>query len=148
MKLRKLGVRLLQSLGLVLVAYLFVCLMTASVRQSAFAFELPGLIEPDSNSGRELLLFCVPGQLLFVLLGCFFRRPGLLIGAYLLAATTTALLQCQLFAEAFGSTWSNAEIFGLLAVNLPSLLLALAPGLALLWGLERISRVRRSHSCG
>ncbi|MOA60013.1 hypothetical protein D3C78_1847830 [compost metagenome] len=49
----------------------------------------------------------------------------------------TALLQCLLFAEIFGNTWSSTEILALLGFNLPWLLLALVPGLALLMTLER-----------
>ena len=63
--------RLLQSLGVALVAYLFVCLMTADLTQASFSLELPSLIEPDSNSAVELLLLAVPGQLLFLLVSGF-----------------------------------------------------------------------------
>ncbi|WP_422422385.1 hypothetical protein [Pseudomonas sp. GZD-222] len=128
--------RLLQSLGLVLIAYLFVCLMTAEITQSSFSLKLPSLIDPGSDSTIELLLFTVPGQLLFLLLGCFIHRRRLLGSAFVLLATMPALLQCLLFAETFGNTWSSTEILGLLGFNLPWLLLALVPGLALLMALE------------
>lgn len=140
--------RLLQSLGLPLMAYLFICLMTAQIRQASFSLTLPSLGEPDSNSALELLLLSLPGQLLFVLAGCFTHRRRLLIGVFLLAASITALLQCLVFAQCFGTTWSTAETFILLASNAPALLLALVPGLALLYNTEQLSRVRRSHSCG
>jgi hypothetical protein len=129
--------RLLQSLGLALVAYLFVCLMTADITQASLRLELPSLIEPDSNSTVELLLLTVPGQLLFLLVGSFIHRRVLLNGAFVLFATMTVLLQCMRFAEALGNTWSNTEILGLLGINLQWLLLALSPGLALLAALER-----------
>ncbi|MGR3995362.1 hypothetical protein [Pseudomonas sp. 1121_17] len=126
--------RLLQSLGLPLMAYLFICLMTAQIRQASFS--LPSLGEPDSNSALELLLLSLPGQLLFVLAGCFTHRRRLLLGVFLLAASITALLQCLVFAQCFGTTWSTAETFILLASNAPALLLALLPGLALLYNTE------------
>lgn len=127
--------RLLQSLGLPLMAYLFICLMTAQIRQASFSLTLPSLGEPDSNSALELLLLSLPGQLLFVLAGCFTHRRRLL-GVFLLAASITALLQCLVFAQCFGTTWSTAETFILLASNAPALLLALLPGLALLYNTE------------
>lgn len=135
--MRLFALRLLQSLGLILVAYVFVCLMAANIGQTPFSFELPNLIDPDSNSAVELLLFTVPGLLLFLLAGCFIHRLGALSGAFVIAAAVVALLQCLLFAEAFGNTWSNTEIFGLLGFNLHYLLLAVIPGLILLAALER-----------
>ncbi|CAK9892573.1 MULTISPECIES: hypothetical protein [Pseudomonas] len=130
--------RLLQSLGLILVAYLFVCLMSASMREMPFSLTLPEISQPDNNSAVELLLFALPGQLLFLLAGCFIHKQRLLSGGFVLFAALTALLQCLLFADAFGNTWSTAEIFGLLGFNLHWLLLALVPGLAWLIGLERL----------
>lgn len=135
--LRLVTVRLLQSLGLVLVVYLFICLVTASISQTRFSLELPRLIDPDSNSTAELLLMAIPGQLLFLLSSCFIHRPRLLNGAFVIVAAMTALLQCLVFAEVFGNTWSNTEVLELFGFNLPSLLLALIPGLALLATLER-----------
>ncbi|MEG0861482.1 MAG: hypothetical protein RSD81_21330 [Pseudomonas sp.] len=135
--MRSFTLRVLQSLGVILVAYLFVCLMTADITQASFSLELPSLIEPDSNSVVELLLFAVPGQLLFLLVSRFIHRPLLLNGAFVLFATMTVLLQCMLFAETFGNTWNITEILGLLGFNLRWLLLALIPGLALLAALER-----------
>ena len=120
-----------------MVAYLFVCLMTADISQASFSLGLPNLIEPNSNSTVELLLFTVPGQLLFLLVGYFVHRTLLLNGAFVLFATVTGLLQCMLFAETFGNTWNTTEILGLLGLNLRWLLLALIPGLALLAALER-----------
>ena len=131
-------VRLLQSLGLALVAYLFVCLMTASMREAPFSLTLPEISQPDGNSAVDLLLFSLPGQLLFVLVGCFIHRRRLLGGVFALFAALIALLQCLLFADAFGNTWSTAEIFGLLGFNLHWLVVALVPGLAWLFGLERL----------
>ncbi|MCP3748787.1 hypothetical protein [Pseudomonas sp. SBB6] len=136
--LRLFCVRLLQSLGLALVAYLFVCLMTASMREEPFSLTLPEISQPDGNSAFDLLLFSLPGQLLFVLVGCFIHRRRLLGRGFALFAALTALLQCLLFANAFGNTWSTAEIFGLLGFNLHWLLVALVPGLAWLFGLERL----------
>ena len=74
--------------------------MTAQIRQASFSLTLPSLGEPDSNSALELLLLSLPGQLLFVLAGCFTHRRRLLIGVFLLAASITALLQCLVFAGA------------------------------------------------
>ncbi|QHF30599.1 MULTISPECIES: hypothetical protein [Pseudomonas] len=136
--LRLFCVRLLQSLGLALVAYLFVCLMTASMREEPFSLTLPEISQPDGNSAVDLLLFSLPGQLLFVLVGCFIHRRRLLGRGFVLFAALTALLQCLLFANAFGNTWSTAEIFGLLGFNLHWLVVALVPGLAWLFGLERL----------
>jgi hypothetical protein len=135
--LRWFSVRLLQSLGLIPVAYLFVCLMTANLVRAPFSLELPSLVDPDSNSTVELLLLTIPGQLLFLLAGCFIHRRGLLSGAFVLFATMTALVHCMLFAQTFGNTWSNIELLELLGFNLPGLLAALVPGLALLIGLEQ-----------
>ncbi|MNJ42427.1 hypothetical protein D3C77_373980 [compost metagenome] len=137
MRIRLFTLRLLQSLGLPLIAYLFVCLMTAEITQTSFSLELPSLIDPGRDSTIELLLFTAPGQLLFLLLGCFIHKRRLLGSAFGLFATMTALLQCLLFAEIFGNTWSSTEILALLGFNLPWLLLALVPGLALLMTLER-----------
>ncbi len=130
--------RLLQSLALPLVAYLFVCLMLASVGQDPFSLELPTLTDPGSNSTVELLLGTLPGQLLFLLLGGFVVSRRLLVGMFVLAGIITAWLQCALFAEHFGTTWSNLEILMLLGVNTPWLLLALVPGVMLLLGAERL----------
>lgn len=130
--------RLLQSLALPMVAYLFVCLMLASVGQDPFSLELPTLTDPESNSTVELLLGTLPGQLLFLLLGGFVVSRRLLVGTFVLAGTITAWLQCALFAELFGTTWSNLEILMLLGVNTPWLLLALVPGVMLLLGAERL----------
>lgn len=130
--------RLLQCLGLIPVAYLFVCLMLASVGQGTFSLELPTLTDPESNSTIELLLGTLPGQLLFLLLGGFVVSRRLLVGMFVLAGIITAWLQCALFAEHFGTTWSNLEILMLLAVNTPWLLLALIPGLVLLLVAERL----------
>lgn len=134
---RLITVRLLQSLGLVLAVYLFICLMSASIRQTSFSLELPILIDPDSNSAVELLLLAIPGQLLFLLISCFIHRHRLLNGTFVIVAAMTALLQCLLFAEVFGNTWSSTEVLGLFGLNLPFLLLALIPGLVLLASLER-----------
>lgn len=139
MKYRLVTARLLQSLGLIPVAYAFVCLMTAAIRQTAFSLELPDLGEPDSNSAGEMLLFTVPGLLLFLLLACHRCKRRTLIALFGLAAVLTALLQCMLFAQCFGNTWSTREILGLLLFNNPSLLLALAPGVAWLLAAERLS---------
>ncbi|QXH59085.1 hypothetical protein KSS90_02295 [Pseudomonas maumuensis] len=130
--------RLLQSLALTPVAYLFVCLMLASVGQDPFSLELPTLTDPESNSTVELLLGTLPGQLLFLLLGGFVISRRLLVGTFVLAGIITAYLQCVLFAEHFGTTWSNIEILMLLGVNTPWLVLALIPGLELLLGAERL----------
>ncbi|MCE0913982.1 MULTISPECIES: hypothetical protein [unclassified Pseudomonas] len=132
--------RLLQGLGLILVAYLFVCLMTAGLRQTGFSLELPDLVEPDSNSALELLLFAVPGLLLFLLFGCFIRNRRTLIHTYVLLAIMVAQLQCLNFAESYGSTWSGLELVMLLGMNTHWLLLALIPGLALLLGIEQLRR--------
>lgn len=134
--MRRLAIRALQSLGLIPVAYLFVCLMSAGFGHS-FSLALPEVAAPDGSSVVELLLFTVPGQLLFVLLACFFSKRHWLLAVFALCATLTAWLQCLLFADAFGNTWSSAEIAGLLGYNLPWLLAALAPGLALLLVTER-----------
>lgn len=58
----------------------------------------------------------------------------------MLAGTLAAWLQCQVFAEHFGTTWSSSEILILLGVNTPWLVLALIPGLALLLGVERLHK--------
>ncbi|WP_045180367.1 hypothetical protein [Pseudomonas sp.] len=134
--MRRFTVRLLQSLGLAPVAYLFVCLINASIGQTPFGLALPSMVDPDSNSMVELLLFTAPGQLLFLLASCFIHSRRLLCGAFVLSATLTMLLQCLLFAQTFGATWSSAEILGLWVINLPWLLLALIPGLGLLIALD------------
>ncbi|MBC3434825.1 hypothetical protein HU735_05320 [Pseudomonas sp. BW16M2] len=133
-------IRLLQSLGLIPVAYLFVCLMVASVGQSTFSLELPTLTDPDSNSSAELMLGTLPAQLLFLLLSVFLASRQLLVGTFVLAGTLAAWWQCQVFAEHFGTTWSSSEILILLGVNTPWLVLALIPGLALLLGVERLHK--------
>ncbi|UVL23914.1 hypothetical protein [Pseudomonas donghuensis] len=112
--------------------------MTASMREEPFSLTLPEISQPDGNSAVDLLLFSLPGQLLFVLVGCFIHRRRLLGRGFVLFAALTALLQCLLFANAFGNTWSTAEIFGLLGFNLHWLVVALVPGLAWLFGLERL----------
>ncbi|MCX5507894.1 hypothetical protein [Pseudomonas sp. BJa3] len=132
--------RLLQGLGLIPVAYLFVCLMVASVGHSTFSLELPTLTDPDSNSTAELMLGTLPAQLLFLLLSVFLASRQLLSGTFVLAGTLAAWLQCQVFAEHFGTTWSSSEILILLGVNTPWLVLALIPGLALLLGVERLHK--------
>ncbi|ATB65901.1 hypothetical protein [Pseudomonas mosselii] len=132
--------RLLQGLALIPVAYLFVCLMVASVGQSTFSLELPTLTDPDSNSTAELMLGTLPAQLLFLLLSMFFASRQPLVGTFVLAGTLAAWLQCQVFAEHFGTTWSSNEILMLLGVNAPWLALALPPGLALLLGIERLHK--------
>jgi hypothetical protein len=132
--------RLLQGLGLIPVAYLFVCLMVACVGHSTFSLELPTLTDPDSNSTAELMLGTLPAQLLFLLLSVFLASRQLLIGTFVLAGTLAAWLQCQVFAEHFGTTWSSSEILILLGVNTPWLVLALIPGLALLLGVERLHK--------
>ncbi|ROL76140.1 hypothetical protein [Pseudomonas vranovensis] len=132
--------RLLQSLGLVLVAYLFVCLLTAGMSGEPFSLKLPDISQPDGNSAVDLLLFSLPGQLLLLLAGCFIHRQRLLALAFVLSAALTAWLQCLIFADAFGNTWSTAEIVGLLVFNLHWLVVALVPGLAWLIGLERLRR--------
>lgn len=139
MKYRLITARLLQSLGLIPVAYAFVCLMTAVIRQTTFSLELPDLGEPDSNSAVEMLLFTVPGLLLFLLLACNCRKRHALITLFGLSAMVTALLQCMLFAQSFGNTWSTSELLGLLLFNIPLLLPALAPGVAWLLVAERLS---------
>ncbi|MHA6162387.1 hypothetical protein ACX3X6_16095 [Pseudomonas sichuanensis] len=113
--------------------------MTAAIRQTAFSLELPDLGEPDSNSATEMLLFTVPGLLLFLLPACNCRKRRTLIALFGLAAVATALLQCMLFAQSFGSTWSTSEILGLLLFNIPLLLFALAPGVAWLLAAERLN---------
>ncbi|MCF1488056.1 hypothetical protein LZ838_11885 [Pseudomonas sp. AA27] len=133
-------IRLLQSLGLIPVAYLFVCLMVASVGQSTFSLELPTLTDPDSNSSAELMLGTLPAQLLFLLPSVFLASRQLLVGTFVLAGTLAAWLQCQVFAEHFGTTWSSSEILILLGVNTPWLVLALIPGLALLLGVEHLHK--------
>lgn len=130
-------VRCLQSLGLVLVAHLFICLINASLGQTPLSLTLPSLIDPDSNSTVELLLFTLPAQLLFLLATRCVHRLGSLNGVFALIGTMTALVQCLVFAEAFGNTWSATEIVGLLGFNLHYLLLAMIPGLSLLMALER-----------
>lgn len=139
MSLRLLVTRALQSLGLIPVAYLFVCSLGASFDRP-FNLSLPHIGAPDGNSLLELLIFTLPGQLLFLLLGSFCRQRRWVGGLFTLCATLVAWLQCLRFAEAFGNTWSTAELAGLLGYNLHGLLFALAPGLALLLLAERPNR--------
>lgn len=117
-------------------AYLFVCLMHASIGQSPFSLKLPNLIDPDSNSCVELLLLTLPGQLLFVLAACFIHRPALLSATFIMVGGVIALGQCLVFAEVFGNTWSLTEVVRLFGFNLQYLLLALIPGVSLLLALE------------
>ncbi|MDD0973432.1 hypothetical protein [Pseudomonas fontis] len=134
---RRLLTRVLQSVGLPLVGYLYICLSSARLAHEAFTLELPYLVEPQSNSSIELLIFSAPGMLLFVLLGCLVRRHLALIAAFIILAGASAFLLCQLFAESAGATWSSLEIVSLFAYQLPWLLLALVPGLIWLLALER-----------
>jgi hypothetical protein len=75
-----------------------------------------------------MLLFTVPGLLLFLLL---FRMLQLPQASYahrpVRASVVTALLQCMLFAQGFGRTWSTSEILGYCCSTCPSLLFALGP---------------------
>ncbi|PWB31279.1 hypothetical protein DCO48_17520 [Pseudomonas sp. SDI] len=135
--MRRLFTRVLQSLGLALVGYLYVCLSSARLANEAFTLELPYLGEPQSSSTVELLIFSAPGMLLFVLLGSLVRRHLALIAAFISLASASAFLLCQLFAESAGATWSSVEIVMLFAYQLPWLLLALLPGLIWLLALER-----------
>ncbi|WP_259370162.1 hypothetical protein [Pseudomonas mosselii] len=114
--------------------------MVASIGQSTFSLELPTLTDPDSNSTADLMLGTLPAQLLFLLLSVFLASRQLLVGTFVLAGTLAAWLQCQVFAEHFGTTWSSSEILILLGVNTPWLVLALIPGLALLLGIERLHK--------
>ncbi|WP_225923091.1 hypothetical protein [Pseudomonas xantholysinigenes] len=129
--------RLLQAPGLVLGAYLFICLMSAGIRDADFSLALPELVDPNSNSTVELVLLTVPGLLLFLLIGALAKKRRNIIATFVLIGMLNAWLQCLLFAECFGSTWSGTEILLLLGVNTPWLMLALLPGLSMLVATER-----------
>lgn len=135
--LRRVSIRTAQSLLLVLVGYAFVWLMTAYVREQTFTTQLPDMGESGSST-IDLVLFCVPGMLLFVLLGSFVRKPRRLGGLFAVLAALSAWLLCNLFSRAFGNTWTEGEIVVLLVSNLHWWLLALVPGLGLLFALERL----------
>ncbi|MFF3701115.1 MULTISPECIES: hypothetical protein [Pseudomonas] len=144
MRVRLLLIRALQSMGLVLVGYLFILAMTASLRETPFSMSLPYLGDSD-NSALDLALFCVPGMLLFVLLGSTIRRRRVLGGVFAAVAAVSAWLLCELFSTAFGNTWSTSEVLGLLVLNLHWWLLALVPGLMLLFALERFASKAGSY---
>lgn len=143
--LRLIMVRALQSLCLVLVGYVFVWLMTAGVREQTFTTQLPDMGESGSRI-VDLVLFCVPAMLLFVILGSFVRQRRTLGAVFAALAALSAWLLCQLFAQAFGNTWSSAEITVLLMVNLHWWLLALAPGLLLMLALDRFASKAGSYN--
>lgn len=136
MSARRLITRLLQSAGLALVGYLYICLSSTRLANEAFTLELPYLVEPQSNSTLELLVLCAPAMLLFVLLGCFVRRPLAIVSAFIILAGASAFLLCQLFSVTGGATWSSLEIATLFIYQMPWLLLALIPGLIWLLLLE------------
>lgn len=144
MMLRRISIRALQSMLLVLVGYAFVWLMTADVREQMFTTQLPDMGESGSRI-LDLVLFCVPGMLLFVLLGSFVRKPRRLGALFATVATLSAWLLGNLFSQAFGNTWSSVEIVVLLLVNLHWWLLALVPGLVLLFALDRFASKAGSY---
>ena len=135
--LRLIMTRVLQSTVLVLVGYVFVWLMTASVREQTFTTQLPDMGELGSRN-VDVVLMCLPGMLLFVLLGSFIHQRRRLGTVFAVLAALTAWLLCSVFSRAFGNTWSEGEIVVLLVFNLHWWVLALVPGLGLLFALERL----------
>ncbi|NER60643.1 hypothetical protein G3435_12890 [Pseudomonas sp. MAFF212428] len=59
-------------------------------------------------------------------------------GLFAVLAALSAWLLCNLFSRAFGNTWTEGEVVVLLVSNLHWWLLALVPGLGLLFALERL----------
>lgn len=144
MIVRRVLIRTLQSMLLVLVGYAFIWLMTAGVREQTFTTALPDMGESGSRI-VDLMFFCAPGMLLFVLLGSLVRKPRRLGALFAVLATLSAWLLCDLFAGAFGNTWSSIEIVGLLLMNLHWWLMALVPGMFLLFKLDRFAS--KAGSC-
>lgn len=101
----------------------------------------PLLIEPDSVPWQESLLGSLPAVLLFLLLSRWVRSD-LGRGISLLLLTVLAVyFNCTLFAQSFGSTWTNGEIIReLLLAHLHLLALALLPGALILLALRAIPR--------
>lgn len=135
--MRRRLILLVQSLGLPLVAGLFICALTGELRYQRLLLEWPQLVEPDADPRLEVLFLSLPSMLLFLLLARFTRSRALLAGGFVLLATLAAFFAALVFAQAFGSTWPLDELFLVLFLaRLHLLALALLPGLLLLGLLE------------
>lgn len=124
---------LVQGMGIPLVAGLFICAVTGELRQQRLTLEWPQL--PDSNTPSvELLLLSLPCILAYVGLAGLLHKPLWRAASFVLLAGLAAYFNSAVFAQAFGNTWTQSEIFfGLMLQHLHLLAMALLPGLLLWW---------------
>lgn len=135
---------LLQSLGIALAVALFIGLLTGELRHQRLLLEWPQLIEADSQPLLEIILLALPSMLLFVLLGHFVRARAARYVGFVLLGELAAFFAVQVFAQAFGATWTVAEISELLLAHLHLLVLALLPGLLLIGASDLIAARRNA----
>lgn len=140
--------RLLQASLLLPTTALFIGLLTYRLQDRGLGLAWPLPVEPDGHVAMELALACLPAFVLFLLAGAggLLRRHGPLVMLLLfgLCATFAAYCAVNLFASAYGNTWTTGEIArGLFLTQLPLLCLASLPGLAVAALLERFDRLRR-----
>ena len=95
-------------------------------QEQTFTTQLPDMGELGSRN-VDVVLMCLPGMLLFVLLGSFIHQRRRLGTVFAVLAALTAWLLCSVFSRAFGNTWTEGEIVVLLVSNLHWWLLALVP---------------------
>jgi len=135
--MRRLATTLLAGLAVAPSAALFIALLTGSLSQQRLTLEWPQLI--DSGSAvPELLFTTAPGALLVLLASAWLRHGALRVGAFIGGALLACMLAADLFAQAFGNTWSISEILAELVVaQLHLIALALLPGTLLVALLQR-----------
>ena len=130
----------LQSLAIMLVAGLFIALVTGELQQQRLTLAWPYSGEPYSNPLLDLLLPSLPAMLLFILFACLVRNTLATLITFTLLAFLAAFCVCMVFAGAFGATWTTGEIVReLLLAHLQLLALALLPGWLMLLVFQRRS---------
>lgn len=123
-----------------LVAGLFIALVTGELQQQRLTLTWPYLGELDGNPLLDLLLPSLPAMLLFIIFACLVRNTLTTLIAFTLLAFLAAFCVCMVFAGAFGATWTTGEIVReLLLDHLQLLALALLPGWLILLALHRRS---------
>lgn len=132
----------IQALGIPLVAGLFICAVTGEPR---LMLEWPFLIDVDYPL-LETLLLSLPSILLYAALIRVLKRRRLRAACFVLLAVLAAYFSCEVFAQAFGNTWTHSAIFFALFIgHLHLLAIALLPGLLLWWLIDVLALSLRSR---
>ncbi|MFP6864113.1 hypothetical protein [Pseudomonas sp.] len=135
----------IQTLGIPLVAGLFICAVTGELNNQRLTLEWPFLIDVNSPL-LETLLLSIPSMLLYAASVRVLKKPLRRAASFVLLAVLAAYFSCEVFAQAFGNTWAPSEIFfELFLAHRHLLAIALLPGLLLWWFIDLLGTFIRGR---